>query len=163
MPRLSCAEWRRQNLLVPIRFSPATSVAPRITAWPRSHCLVDNLSRACHPPWEDNAPTRRTNLQLLREDPTQTIRAYSEIVKVVLDGRALAPAYLFRPSKLPNCVPFFATDHCQTSALHSDPLAPRFGGKGIFMHWRMRPRGWTRAASELLCGGNTQPSPTGWR
>ena len=37
---------------------------------------------------------KRANLLLLREDPTQTIRAYSEIVKVILDGRALDPADL---------------------------------------------------------------------
>jgi len=37
---------------------------------------------------------KRANLLLLREDPTQTIRAYAEIVKVILDGRPLDPADL---------------------------------------------------------------------
>jgi len=37
---------------------------------------------------------KRANLLLLKEDPTQTIRAYSEIVKIVLGGRVLDPAGL---------------------------------------------------------------------
>ena len=34
---------------------------------------------------------KRANLLLLREDPTQTIQAYSHIEKVVLGGRLLTP------------------------------------------------------------------------
>lgn len=34
-------------------------------------------------------PGKRANLLLLREDPTQTIQAYDEIVKVVLHGKVL--------------------------------------------------------------------------
>jgi imidazolonepropionase-like amidohydrolase len=37
---------------------------------------------------------KRANLLLLRQDPTQTIQAYSDIVKVILGGRALDPADL---------------------------------------------------------------------
>jgi imidazolonepropionase-like amidohydrolase len=37
---------------------------------------------------------KRANLLLLREDPTQTIQAYSAIVKVILGGRVLDPADL---------------------------------------------------------------------
>jgi imidazolonepropionase-like amidohydrolase len=39
-------------------------------------------------------PGRRANLLLLREDPTQTIQAYDEIVKVILHGRVLDRAEL---------------------------------------------------------------------
>lgn len=34
---------------------------------------------------------KRANLLLVRSDPTKTIRAYQEIVKVILDGRVLDP------------------------------------------------------------------------
>ena len=37
---------------------------------------------------------KRANLLLLREDPTKTIRAYADIVKIVLGGRVLDPAQL---------------------------------------------------------------------
>jgi imidazolonepropionase-like amidohydrolase len=37
---------------------------------------------------------KRANLLLLREDPTQTIRAYTGIVKVILGGRVLDPSEL---------------------------------------------------------------------
>ena len=37
---------------------------------------------------------KRANLLLLREDPTQTIHAYSGIVKVIVAGRVLDPASL---------------------------------------------------------------------
>src|SRR5271166_4811944 len=36
---------------------------------------------------------------------------------------------LFRPAKLPDSRPLFATDYCQTSALHRDPPAPQFGAE----------------------------------
>src|SRR6266478_1666549 len=36
---------------------------------------------------------------------------------------------LLRPAKLPDSRPLFATDYCQTSALHRDPPAPQFGAK----------------------------------
>jgi imidazolonepropionase-like amidohydrolase len=37
---------------------------------------------------------KRANLLLLRQDPTQTIDAYQNIVKVVLGGRVLDPTEL---------------------------------------------------------------------
>jgi len=37
---------------------------------------------------------KRANLLLLREDPTQTIDAYTGIVKVILNGRVLDPSEL---------------------------------------------------------------------
>jgi imidazolonepropionase-like amidohydrolase len=37
---------------------------------------------------------KRANLLLLRQDPTQTIDAYAEIVKVILNGRVLDPSEL---------------------------------------------------------------------
>jgi imidazolonepropionase-like amidohydrolase len=37
---------------------------------------------------------KRANLLLLRQDPTQTIDAYAEIAKVILNGRVLDPAEL---------------------------------------------------------------------
>jgi imidazolonepropionase-like amidohydrolase len=37
---------------------------------------------------------KRANLLLLRQDPTQTIDAYAEIAKVILNGRVLDPSEL---------------------------------------------------------------------
>jgi len=37
---------------------------------------------------------KRANLLLLRQDPTQTIEAYSDIAKVILNGRVLDPTEL---------------------------------------------------------------------
>jgi imidazolonepropionase-like amidohydrolase len=37
---------------------------------------------------------KRANLLLLRQDPTQTIDAYAEIVKVILSGRVVDPSEL---------------------------------------------------------------------
>jgi imidazolonepropionase-like amidohydrolase len=37
---------------------------------------------------------KRANLLLLRQDPRQTIDAYADIVKVILDGRVLDPGEL---------------------------------------------------------------------
>jgi imidazolonepropionase-like amidohydrolase len=37
---------------------------------------------------------KRANLLLLRQDPTQTIEAYSDIAKVILNGRVLEPSEL---------------------------------------------------------------------
>jgi len=37
---------------------------------------------------------KRANLLLLRADPTQTVDAYVEIVKVILHGKVLEPADL---------------------------------------------------------------------
>lgn len=37
---------------------------------------------------------KRANLLLLKEDPTKTIRAYTDIVKIILGGRVLDPAQL---------------------------------------------------------------------
>jgi cytosine/adenosine deaminase-related metal-dependent hydrolase len=39
-------------------------------------------------------PNKRANLLLLRQDPSQTIQAYDEIVKVILHGRVLDRAQL---------------------------------------------------------------------
>src|SRR6266487_3660602 len=36
---------------------------------------------------------------------------------------------LLRPTKLSDSGPLFATDYCQTSALHRDPPAPQFAAK----------------------------------
>jgi imidazolonepropionase-like amidohydrolase len=37
---------------------------------------------------------KRANLLLLRQDPTQTIDAYADIAKVILNGRVLEPSEL---------------------------------------------------------------------
>jgi imidazolonepropionase-like amidohydrolase len=42
---------------------------------------------------------KRANLLLLRQDPTQTIDAYNDIVKVILNGRVLDPAELAANAK----------------------------------------------------------------
>jgi imidazolonepropionase-like amidohydrolase len=37
---------------------------------------------------------KRANLLLLRQDPTQTIDAYNDIAKIILNGRVLDPSEL---------------------------------------------------------------------
>src|SRR5271170_4971097 len=64
---------------------PATEIPYR--AWPNPDIRIE-------------APSgKRANLLLLREDPTQTIQAYDEIVKVILHGKVLDRGALAAPAR----------------------------------------------------------------
>lgn len=90
--------------------APTYANPPGLNAWlemqhlidagltPRQIFLAATLSNARALHLDGDVGTvevgKRANLLLLREDPTKTIRAYADIVKIVLGGRVLDPAQL---------------------------------------------------------------------
>jgi imidazolonepropionase-like amidohydrolase len=69
-------------------------------------------------------PHKRANLLLLRQDPSQTIQAYDEIVKVILRGRVLDRAQLAVPLILPVPKPVKG-QCCADRAVGDAPLTPQ--------------------------------------
>ena len=73
--------WQELNRLVEAGVTPAQVFRAATLANARALRLDDEIGTV--------QAGKRANLLLLRRDPTQSIRAYDEIVKVILGGRAL--------------------------------------------------------------------------
>jgi imidazolonepropionase-like amidohydrolase len=73
-------------------------------------------------------PHRRANLLLLRQDPSQSIQAYDEIVKVILHGRVLDRAQL-AAAPSPSVAKLVKGQCCGDRAVDGAPPTPRLAAE----------------------------------